>query len=94
MSTVAEPVVDLTTEVDVNLPVPCEHPNHNERIWHEGPAELIVRTVACPYCGDPGRGTFLLCRKAWDKAFKDGLTCSVCGVTDARETFWALVGEL
>lgn len=87
--------IDLSVEVDINMPVPCEHPGHaTETDWHHGPGELIVRSLTCKNCGWPGRGIFILCRPAWDNAWGNGLYCGECGVCVTRDEAWVLVGEL
>jgi hypothetical protein len=86
--------LDLTTEVSIDEPLPCEHPEHSTHFWHEGPGAYLVRSLGCPACGDPGRGLFILCKSAWDHALHGRLYCGVCGHVVPRDQGWRLIEVL
>lgn len=87
-ATITEEVV----EVDVDKPLPCEHPEHGRHPWHTGPGAYLIRSIPCQKCGD-SRGLFIICKSGWDHAV-DGLYCAECGSVYTREQAWQFITAL
>lgn len=91
----ADTGLSILEDVDLTLEPACEHPSHpTEPDWHGGPAELIVERLKPCGCPAKGQRRLLLCKTAWEYAFRTGLVCGICRQPNPRDEVWGFVSWL